>query len=165
VTANGGIPTYTWSLASGSTLPNGWNLSFSGLLTDPSTWSGAFDSTADVAGSGTATALIASAPLAVTVAPAASTAHNSYLSGTWVCSINGYFDNDNARWAALTSFQADGNGNITGGVIDENSRDSYQQLDSRKNRYSFFYCVDGLCRQDPRTSRRSPYVREVAACG
>ena len=126
LTATGGISPYNWSLASGVSLPAGWTLSSSGLLTGPvaaSDWAGAFDLTVDVADSGTATPLTASAPLAVTVTSAASGVHNSYLSGTWVCSINGAFDKDGARWAALTSFQADGNGNITSGAIDENSRD------------------------------------------
>jgi hypothetical protein len=126
LTANGGIAPYNWSLASGAALPTGWNLSSSGLLTGPSAasnWSGAFDFAVNVSDAGTATPLTASAPLAVTVTPAASGAHNSYLSGRWVCSISGSFDKDGARWAALTSFQADGNGNITSGAIDENSRD------------------------------------------
>ena len=126
LTANGGIAPYNWSLASGTALPTGWTLSSSGLLTGPSAasnWSGAFDFAVNVSDAGTATPLTASAPLAVTVTPAASGAHNIYLSGTWVCSLNGAFDKDGARWSALTSFQTDGNGNITGGVIDENSRD------------------------------------------
>jgi len=124
--ATGGITPYSWTLPTTTTLPSGWTLSSTGLLTGPSAasnWSGAFDFTVDLADSGTATPLTASAPLAVTVTPAVSVAHNSYLSGTWVCSINGYFDADGARWAALASFQADGNGNLSAGVIDENSRD------------------------------------------
>ena len=126
LTATGGIAPYNWSLPSSTTLPAGWALSSSGVLTGPAAannWAGAFDLTVDLADSGTANPLTASAPLVVTVTPTANTAHNSYLSGTWVCSISGYFDSDGARWAALTSFQADGNGNLSAGVIDENSRD------------------------------------------
>jgi hypothetical protein len=127
--ASGGIAPYKWTVDSSSTLPTGWSLSSSGLLTGPSAapyWSGAFDLTVDVADSGTATPLTASAPHAVTVTPTESAAHNSYLSGTWVCSINGGLnvsgEVSGPRWAELTSFQADGKGNITSGVIDQNSR-------------------------------------------
>jgi hypothetical protein len=125
LTATGGIAPYKWSVASSSLLRSGWTLSSTGLLTGPAipSWSGAFDFTVDVADSGASTPLSSSAPLTVVSAPATSNAHTSYVSGTWVCSIGGAFDKDGARWAALTSFQTDGDGNITGGAIDENSRD------------------------------------------
>jgi hypothetical protein len=124
--ASGGISPYKWSLASGSTLPTSWSLSSSGLLTGPAPTAvqvGTYDLTFNVADAGTATALTASAPLALTVNPTTNGANTSHLSGTYVCSLSGYFDKDGARWAALTSFQADGAGNFAAGVIDENSRD------------------------------------------
>jgi hypothetical protein len=68
------ISPYAWSLATGSTLPTGWNLSSTGLLTGPAPTAGqagTFAFTANVADSGTATAQTASADLTVTVNPAA----------------------------------------------------------------------------------------------
>jgi hypothetical protein len=50
-------------------------------------------------------------------------AHNSYLSGTYVCKTDGFSDSDGSRFASLGSFQADGNGHFTGGVFDMNWRD------------------------------------------
>ena len=133
LTATGGIPLYSgstpgylWGVAPGSTLPAGWTLDPNGLLVPPATWgnwSGAFNFTANLVDGGESVPQTASAPLAVVVTPSPSGAHNSYLSGTWVCSLNGAFDKDGARWAALTSFQTDGKGDITSGAIDENSRD------------------------------------------
>jgi hypothetical protein len=67
------ISPYTWSLATGSTLPTGWNLSSSGLLTGPAPTAGqvgTFNFTADVADSGKPTAMTASAALTVTINPA-----------------------------------------------------------------------------------------------
>jgi hypothetical protein len=50
-------------------------------------------------------------------------AHNSYLKGTYVCKTDGFNDGDGSRWTSLTSFQVGGNGNLTNGVWDMNSRD------------------------------------------
>jgi hypothetical protein len=50
-------------------------------------------------------------------------ANNSYLNGTYVCKLDGYFDKSGSRWAALVSFQAGGAGTFTNGVWDQNSRD------------------------------------------
>jgi hypothetical protein len=50
-------------------------------------------------------------------------ANNSNLSGTYVCKVDGFSDSDGARWASLTSFYADGNGNLSNGEWDTNSRD------------------------------------------
>ena len=72
--ASSAISPNTWSLATGSTLPSGWNLSSAGLLTGPAPTAGqvgTFDFTADVADSGKPTAMTASTALTVTVNPAA----------------------------------------------------------------------------------------------
>jgi hypothetical protein len=50
-------------------------------------------------------------------------ANNKYLSGTYVCKMDGFNDSDGSRWAALASFQASGAGTFTNGVWDQNSRD------------------------------------------
>jgi hypothetical protein len=49
-------------------------------------------------------------------------ANNQYLSGTYVCKFDGYYDNNGARWASLSSFQANGAGGISNGAWDMNSR-------------------------------------------
>lgn len=54
--------------------------------------------------------------------------HNSYLSGRYVCKSEGYFDSNGARWASVSSIYADGKGNFTSGVWDENSRDFAQAI-------------------------------------
>jgi hypothetical protein len=67
------ISPYKWSLATGSALPTGWNLSSAGLLTGTAPTAGqvgTFNFTADVADSGTPTAMTASAALTVTINPA-----------------------------------------------------------------------------------------------
>lgn len=46
----------------------------------------------------------------------------SALQGTYACLIQGFVDSGGARFAIVTSFQADGKGNFTGGVFDANSR-------------------------------------------
>jgi hypothetical protein len=49
-------------------------------------------------------------------------AHNSYLSGTYVCKTDSFFDNDGSRWTTLSSLQIAGDGSLTG-VFDMNGRD------------------------------------------
>lgn len=46
--ASGGVTPYTWSLVSGSTLPNGLTLSPSGVISGTPTASGSFTFTAEV---------------------------------------------------------------------------------------------------------------------
>jgi hypothetical protein len=43
------------------------------------------------------------------------------LNGNYVCLFQGTFDNDGTRWAMLTNFQADGQGNFSTGILDTNS--------------------------------------------
>jgi hypothetical protein len=50
-------------------------------------------------------------------------ANNSHLNGTYVCKLNGFYDNNGAPWTALASFQANSTaGTFTNGVFDTNSR-------------------------------------------
>ncbi len=49
-------------------------------------------------------------------------ANNGNLKGTYVCKIDGFNDSDGSRWASLGSFQAGGNGIVSNGVWDMNSR-------------------------------------------
>jgi hypothetical protein len=49
--------------------------------------------------------------------------HDSYLNGTYVCKVDGYYDTDGSRWTSLASIPASGNaGTFTGGIFDTNSR-------------------------------------------
>jgi hypothetical protein len=61
--------------------------------------------------------------LVVSSGPGTTGAHNSLLSGTYVCKFDGYNDSDGSRWTSLSSFVANGSGGISSGVWDMNSRD------------------------------------------
>jgi hypothetical protein len=51
-------------------------------------------------------------------------ANNKYLSGTYVCKLDGYFDQDGSRWTTLASFKAGGaTGVISSGKYDINGRE------------------------------------------
>ena len=61
--------------------------------------------------------------LVVSSGPGTTGVNDSLLNGTYVCKLDGYFDADGSRWAALLSFQANGSaGTLTNGVWDQNSR-------------------------------------------
>ena len=64
-----------------------------------------------------------SQPESLNVAAAPSGANNGNLYGTYVCKVDGFVDANGARGASLASFYADGNGNLSNGVWDMNSRD------------------------------------------
>jgi hypothetical protein len=59
----------------------------------------------------------------VDVVNGASGVNNGNLSGTYVCKFDGFNDNDGSRVTTLLSFVADGNGGLSGGSFDSNSRD------------------------------------------
>jgi hypothetical protein len=121
LTARGGTPPYTWSLASGSAaLPQGLNLSAAtGAITGSPTSSagspigGITVKATDTVG-GTATQA-----MTFTISAARSTVNNSELSGQYAFLLSG-FDAKGNPLAIAGKFTADGNGNITGGVIDTN---------------------------------------------
>jgi hypothetical protein len=51
--------------------------------------------------------------------------NNSYLSGTYVCELNGHLDKDGTLWASLFSFQANGSaGTFTSGIFDSNGNNT-----------------------------------------
>jgi Putative Ig domain len=114
--ATGGTSPYTWSVASGSTLPAGLTLSSTGLL------------------SGTPTAAVSAATFGITVtdseSPAVSvtktftltiagTQNVGLLSGNYAFEFSGF--NSSGAVVAGGSFTADGQGNIKNGVEDFNS--------------------------------------------
>ena len=116
---SGGVSPYTYTLGSGS-IPSG--LSFSstnrGQLAGTPTVSGTFtfavkvqDNLGNTAISPTYTIVFSSAP---------DGKHNSYLKGRYSCLFNGYLDKNNSRHGFVLSILADGAGNFTGGVFDDN---------------------------------------------
>jgi hypothetical protein len=59
----------------------------------------------------------------ITVVAGPNGANNQYLSGTYVCKVDGFFDSDGSRWTSLVSFMAGGAGTFSNGAWDMNSRD------------------------------------------
>ncbi|HUI84463.1 MAG TPA: Ig domain-containing protein [Candidatus Binatia bacterium] len=111
--ATGGTPPYTWSIVSGN-LPPGLGLTpSSGLISGTPTTPGVSSFTVQVEDSQQQTA---QQPLQIVV-DAATT--NGSLNGHYAFSFNGY-NNGNPVFMA-GSFTADGNGNITAGVLDLNT--------------------------------------------
>ena len=49
--------------------------------------------------------------------------NNGNLNGQYTCLTQGFNDNDNARWASVATFKADGSGHLTSGEFDENGSD------------------------------------------
>jgi len=117
LTASGGSGTgYTWTVTG---LPadeldytaDGGTLTISGTPTSAETvtfTAAVEDSASNTAGPYTYTIAVGSANT------------GSALKGTYVCLIQGFVDSSGYRFATLTSFQADGQGNFTGGVYDSN---------------------------------------------
>lgn len=111
--AGGGVPPYTWSIVSGA-LPAGLGLNAgSGLISGTPTTPGVSSFTAQVQDAEMHTA---QASLQIVIDAAT---NNSALSGPYAFSFNGFSHGDPLFMAG--SFIADGNGNITGGVLDFNS--------------------------------------------
>jgi large repetitive protein len=114
--ATGGTPPYTWTLASGSTLPAGLTLSSSGLLSGAPTAQGTFtfgvtatDSEATPAAVTQQFTLVISGPQNL-----------AGLTGNYAFTFTG---NNSTGFLVTTAgaFVADGNGNITGGEQDTNT--------------------------------------------
>jgi Putative Ig domain len=110
--AAGGVPPYTWSVVSGG-LPAGLTLSASGFISGTPTAIETANFTVQVADSQTPPAT-ATAPLSLTIA-----GPTSRLNGNYVFSLSGY--QHGALELQAGSFTADGQGNITNGLMDSNS--------------------------------------------
>jgi len=110
--ASGGVPPYTWSVVSGS-LPAGLTLSTSGFISGTPTATGIANFTVQVTDSQT-TPATATAPLSLTIA-----GPTARLNGNYVFSFSGY--QRGALELQAGSFTADGQGNITNGLMDSNS--------------------------------------------
>jgi hypothetical protein len=113
--ATGGTSPYTFSLASGSTLPPGLTLS-SGDLTGTPTTVGNYTFGVTVTDSTTPTPAAVTQNFTLVVSPVQNLA---LLSGNYAFTFSG--NNSAGYVAAAGAFTADGNGNITTGEVDYNS--------------------------------------------
>lgn len=122
INVTGGVPGYSWTVTG---LPDSFtyfNTSGSKLtITGTPASSGAItfqvsvaDTLGNIAGPVTYTVNVGAGPNGV---------NNGSLSGSYVCQLQGFLDDDGSRWASLYSFQADGAGNFTSGILDTNSHD------------------------------------------
>jgi hypothetical protein len=120
---SGGMPPYTWTVASGSTLPSWLTLSGSGT-----SWKLSGTPTAVASSTFTLTVTDSSSPklsknqtltLAVISATACGTGNESMMKGQFAFILSGW--TADGFLAAIGSFTADGNGNITDGYVDANS--------------------------------------------
>jgi hypothetical protein len=109
--AAGGTSPYTWSLASGSTLPAGLNFASNGTLSGTPTVTGSFRITVMVTDSVGQTS---TKPFTILVYAA-----SAVLSGRYVFQFQGF--NASGAFAAVGSFNADGFGTISDAVLDRNS--------------------------------------------
>jgi hypothetical protein len=110
--ASGGTPPYTWSLVSGS-LPDGLNLVPAGTISGTPTTQGTSSFTVQAMDSlgNTSTAL-----LSIIINPAIT---NAAMKGNYIFTFSGYSNGTPVMMAG--SFVADGQGNITSGVLDYNN--------------------------------------------
>jgi hypothetical protein len=122
INVTGGSPGYTWTVTG---LPNSFsypNTSDSTLtITGTPASSGAI--TFQVSVQDTVGAAAGPVTYTINIAAGPSGANSGSLNGSYVCLFQGSIDTDGTRWATLASFQADGQGNFTSGIMDTNSYD------------------------------------------
>ena len=109
LSASGGVPPYSWQIASGS-LPAGLTLSPGGTISGTPTSAGTSTFTVQVTDSTTPTAQTATASFSITVS------NPGQLGGSYAFYFNGF--NTGSPVFMVGNFVADGSGNITGGVLD-----------------------------------------------
>ena len=130
--ASSGVPPYNWSITSGS-LPSGLNpLSSNGVISGTPVATGTSDFTVQVSDSSTPTAQTASANLSITINPGVT--NNLKLSGNYAFSVSGF--DPSGHFVASGSFVADGNGNISTGLMDTNDTASLSAAQSFSGTYS-----------------------------
>ena len=129
--ASSGVQPYTWSLV-GGTLPVGLSLASNGVISGTPVATGTSDFTVQVKDSSTPTPQIATANLSITINPGLT--DNSKLSGNYAFTIRGF--DPNGLLAAAGSFVADGNGNISTGIMDINDTASLPVNENFTGTYS-----------------------------
>ncbi len=119
LSASGGTQPYSFSLASGSSLPSGLQLnSTSGVIsgTLPTT-AGNVSFTVQATDSSTPQ-LSGTLPVTIPVSAVPNGSKNSAFKGSYLLNFFGFNDADGTRIYVAGSLAADGNGNITSGVLD-----------------------------------------------
>ena len=120
--ASSGTPPYTWTVASGSSLPAWLSISGSGTswtLSGTPTAVGTSNFSLVVTDSTNPTHLSLTQPLSVTInATACGTGNETILNGQYAFSLSGF--NATGFLAEIGSFTADGTGKITAGTVDSN---------------------------------------------
>jgi hypothetical protein len=140
--ASGGIPPYTWSVATGSSLPTWATLSGSGTNwtisgTPTSTGTVGFTLTVTDSTSPTHQSVNQAYSFAINLTAACSdSGSESLLKGQYAFILKGY--NESGFLAAVGSFTADGTGRITAGVLDSNGTlvQSGASIDPTQSSYS-----------------------------
>ena len=118
IQATGGIPPYNWSIT-GGTLPSWATLNLSsGTVSGIPSATGTANFAVQVADSQT-TPVTATQALSITTTDSSST-NNSEINGHYAFLFHGFDDATTSQVAIAGSFVADGKGNITTGVEDEN---------------------------------------------
>ena len=119
--ASGGTSPYTFTLATGSTLPSGLNLSASGYVsgTLPTT-TGNINFTVQAQDS-SSTKISGTGTFAIPVSAGPDGSQTSLLSGSYTWYLGGIKDSDGSRLAMVGTITVDGNGNVTSGAFDINT--------------------------------------------
>ena len=121
--ASSGTPPYSWTTTTGAaSLPAGLSLSTTtpGLISGTPTTAGSSNFTVEVTDSSTPNPQTASANLTLTISP--SVANDTELNGNYAFLLSGFNNVPSpAYYASAGSFFANGQGNITNGIIDVNN--------------------------------------------
>ncbi len=122
INVTGGSPGYNWTVVG---LPDSltYNNTYDNRLTITGTPATAGPITFQVSVTDMAGAVAGPVSYTVNVAAGPSSVNNASLQGSYVCLMQGMYDGDGSRWAAVASFQADGQGNFSSGVFDTNSHE------------------------------------------
>jgi Putative Ig domain len=129
--ANSGVPPYSWSIVAG-TLPVGLSLAPNGVISGTPIVTQTSSFTVQVVDSSTPAPQTASANLSIKINPGVT--NNARLSGNYAFMVRGF--DPNGLFVAAGSFLADGNGNISSGLLDVNNTISYPVNQTYTGTYS-----------------------------